>query len=92
MSLRFENRHLPQVSAYLVNCLAAPSDGLVVGRQARDEAQKSIEFEYSFATDPVPGRPAPWIAPGPLWAVAVGLLLLARMLVITYKTKCHKRA
>src|ERR1051325_11079697 len=31
--LRFENRHLPQVSAYLVNCLAAPSDGLVVGRQ-----------------------------------------------------------
>ena len=40
--LRFENRHLPQVSAYLVNCLAAPSDGLVVGRQERDEAQRSI--------------------------------------------------
>ena len=31
--LRFENRHLPQVSAYLVNCLAAPADGLVVRRQ-----------------------------------------------------------
>src|SRR5205807_5737623 len=46
--LRFENRHLPYVSAYLVNCLAAPSDGLVVSRQERDEAQKSIEFEYSF--------------------------------------------
>ncbi len=26
--LRFENRHLPQVSAYLVNCLAARSTGL----------------------------------------------------------------
>ncbi len=90
--LRFENRHLPQVSAYLVNCLAAPSDGLVVSRQVRDEAQKSIEFAYSFATDPVPGRPAPWIAPGPLWAAAIGLLLLARMLVTTYKAKRQKRA
>ena len=36
-NLRFENRHLPQLSAYLVNCLAAPSDGLVVSRQVRDE-------------------------------------------------------
>src|SRR5439155_12723888 len=45
--LRFENRHLPQVSVYLVNCLAASSDGLVVGRQQRDEAQRSIAFERS---------------------------------------------
>src|SRR5271169_2880633 len=51
--LRFENRHLPQVSVYLVNCLASPSDGLVVGRQQRDDAQRSIEFDYSFAADPV---------------------------------------
>jgi hypothetical protein len=54
--LRFENRHLPQVSAYLVNCLAAPSsDGLVVRRQERDEAQRSIEFEYSFGAGAAPG-------------------------------------
>ena len=53
--LRFENRHLPQVSVYLVNCLAAPSDGPVVRRQERDEAQRSIEFEYSFGAGAVPG-------------------------------------
>ena len=46
--LRFENRHLPQVSAYLVNCLAAPSDGLVVRRQERDEAQRSIAVRVFF--------------------------------------------
>src|SRR5438034_183054 len=43
--VRFENRHLPQVSVYLVNCLAGHSDGLVVTRQQRDEAQRSIELE-----------------------------------------------
>src|SRR5438552_3510716 len=49
--LRFENRHLPQVSVYLANCLAAPSDRLVATRQKRDEVQRSIEFEYSFSAD-----------------------------------------
>ena len=37
--LRFINRHLPKISVYLVNCLAAPGDGLTVGRQQRDQAQ-----------------------------------------------------
>src|SRR5258708_35815199 len=41
--LRFENRHLPQVSAYLVNCLAVASDGLVVGGHERGEAQGLLE-------------------------------------------------
>jgi len=91
--LRFENRHLPQVSAYLVNCLAAPSDGLVVGRQKRDEAQRSIEFEYSFGAGvvPVPGPRAAWIALGPFWPFAIGMLLLARMAVLVYRAK-HDRA
>jgi hypothetical protein len=62
--VRFENRHLPQVSAYLVNCLAGPE----VGRQQRDEAQRSIEFEYSFGTDR-----------GRYWLAAIGLLLVFRM-------------
>ena len=75
--LRFENRHLPQVSAYLVNCLAAPSDGLVVRKQVRDEAQRSIEFEYSFSGAAVPES----------WLAGIGVLLLARMAYLMYRTK-----
>jgi hypothetical protein len=88
--LRFENRHLPQVSAYLVNCLASPSDGLVVGRQERDEAQKSIEFEYSFGAGELPGPRAAWIAP--LWPAAIGMLLVARMAILFYRAKHGSRA
>jgi hypothetical protein len=80
--LRFENRHLPQISVYLVNCLAAPSDGLVVSRQQRDEAQRSIAFEYSFAT----------IALGPFWPAAIGIPLLARLALLIYRAKRDKRS
>jgi len=96
--LRFENRHLPQVSAYLVNCLAAPPHGLVVSdrlavsRQKRDEAQRSIEFEYSFDAGAVRGPRAAWIALGPFWPDAIGLLLVARMGVLIYRAKQDKRA
>jgi len=90
--LRFENRHLPQVSVYLVNCLAAPSDGLVVRRQKRDEAQRSIAFEYSFGAGAVVGPRAAWIAPGPFWPAAIGMLLMARMAVLVYRAKHDKRA
>jgi hypothetical protein len=71
--LRFENRHLPQVSVYLVNCLAAPADGLVVSRQRRDEAQRSIEFDYSFEPRTM------WVALAPFWPAALGMLLVARI-------------
>jgi hypothetical protein len=90
--LRFENRHLPQVSVYLVNCLAAPSDGLVVGRQQRDEAQRSIAFEYSFGAGAAPGPQAAWIALGPFWPAAIGMLLVARMAVLICKAKRGKSA
>ena len=90
--LRFENRHLPQVSAYLVNCLAAPSGGLVVGRQGRDEAQRSIEFEYSFGASAEAGPLAAWIAQGSTWPAVIGMLLVARMAVLLYKAKHAKRA
>jgi hypothetical protein len=90
--LRFENRHLPQVSAYLVNCLAAPSDGLVVRRQERDEAQRSIQFEYSFGPGAAPGPQVAWIALGPFWPAAIGMLLVARMAVLVYRAKHDKRA
>ena len=89
--LRFENRHLPQISAYLVNCLAAPSDGLVVRRQKRDEAQKSIAFEYSFSTGAPEGARAAWIAVGPLWPAAIGMLLVARMAVLTRRITRFRR-
>jgi hypothetical protein len=91
-ALCFENRHLPQVSAYLVNCLAAPSDGLVVGAQQRDEAQKSIAFEYSFGAGAVGGSRAAWIALGPFWPAAIGMLLAVRMAVLFYRAKQNKRS
>jgi hypothetical protein len=74
--LHFENRHLPQVSAYLVNCLSIPSEDLVVRRQERDEEQKSIEFEYSLAPRALPGLR--------FWPAAIGMLLVARMAVLIY--------
>ena len=72
--LRFENRHLPQVSAYLVNCLAA--DGLAVGRQERDQAQRSIRFEYSFGK-----------SEAPFWLAALGMLVVARIAACSYPWK-----
>jgi hypothetical protein len=85
--LRFENRHLPQVSAYLVNCLAAPADALVVGRQKRDQAQRSIEFEYSFGEGTVPGARVARIALAPFWPTGIGMLLMARMAVLIYRAR-----
>ena len=95
-TLRFENRHLPQISAYLVNCLAAPADGLVVSRQERDEAQRSIVFEYSFAAGATPESPAAWLDRvirfllGPFWPAALGMLLVARMAVLIYRWKSRE--
>jgi hypothetical protein len=77
-SLRFENRHFPQVSAYLVNCLVDPAEGLAVTGQKRDEAQRSIEFEYSF-------NGARTASIGQFWPAAIGMLLLARMAVLIYR-------
>jgi hypothetical protein len=88
-TLRFENRHLPQISVYLVNCLAAPADGLVVSPQKRDEAQRSIVFEYSFAAGAA-GPLAAWIALGPFWPAALGMLLVARMAVLIYRWKSRQ--
>jgi hypothetical protein len=89
--LRFENRHLPQLSAYLVNCLADPSDGLIVGRQERDEAQRSIRLEYSFGGGTLPRPRTPWIPPGPLWPAAIGMLLVARIVVAVTRPRPSMR-
>lgn len=90
--LHFENRHMPQVSAYLVNCLAAPSDGLVVGQQKRDEAQRSIEFEYSFRAGTGMRPQAAWIALGQFWPAAIAMLLVVRMAFLIYRAKDDYRA
>jgi hypothetical protein len=78
--LRFINRHLPQVSVYLVNCLAAPGDGLTVGRQERDLAQRSISFGYSFGKSADP--PRPWFMREPFWLATIGTVLLARFVML----------
>jgi hypothetical protein len=83
-SLRFENRHLPQISAYLVNCLASPSDGLVVGPQQRDPQQRSIQFEYAFGAGAAP-------APRAVWPVALGMLLMARLAILLYRAPAARR-
>lgn len=75
--VRFENRHMPQISVYLVNCLT--TEGLVVKRQARDEAQRSLAFEYSF------GEPRMLV-----WSAALGMLLMVRMTVLIYKAKTRQ--
>jgi hypothetical protein len=49
----------------------------VVRKQARDEAQRSIEFEYSFSSGVMPEA----------WLAGVGVLLLARMAYVIYRTK-----
>ena len=82
--LRFENRHLPQFSVYLVNCLAAPSDGLVVTGQERDESQRSFQFSYSFAAAAIPGPPRPF------WPGAIAILLAARLALLLYRAS-HKQ-
>jgi hypothetical protein len=89
--LRFENRHLPQFSVYLVNCLAAPADGLVVSRQQRDEAQRSIALAYAFDA-PAAGPRTAWATLAPLWPAVIGMLLAVRMAVLLYRSKHNQRA
>lgn len=79
--VHFENRHMPQVSAYLVNCLATPGDGLLVSGQKRDHEQRSMEFRYSFGGNA-------WHTQVRFWPVAIGILLVMRMTGLLYR-KLH---
>jgi len=78
--LRFINRHLPRVSVYLVNCLAAPGDGLRVGRQQRDEAQRSISFGYSFGKSADPK--SAWFTRERFWLAIIATVLLVRIALL----------
>jgi hypothetical protein len=64
----------------------------VVRRQQRDEAQRSIELEYSFGAGAVPGPRAAWVAMGSFWPAAIGLLLVVRMAILFCKAKHDRRA
>ena len=80
--LRFENRHLPQVSVYLVNCLAARGDELTIGRQERDTAQRSIRFEYSFGKDAAAPSGVPWFPWEKFVLAGIAILLAGRMVFV----------
>jgi hypothetical protein len=79
--LRFENHHLPQVSVYLVNCLASQDKGLLVGKPERDEDQRSIRFAYSFADKPGAHRDPGWLVQCPFWLAAAGTLAVVRLVL-----------
>lgn len=77
--LRFENRHMREVSVYLVNCLASQEAGLVVGKPERDENQRSIRFAYSFADGAGPRPGSGWLTQGAFWLGALGMLVVGRI-------------
>jgi hypothetical protein len=56
-----------------------------VGRQERDEAQRSIRFSYSFGkrADPV----SAWFTGEPVWLAMIGTLLLARIAMLRSPSK-----
>ena len=77
--LRFENRHLPRVSVYLVNCLASQDKSLLVGRPERDQAQRSIRFAYSFAEPPGTFPKPGWLVQTAFWLAVIGMLAAGRL-------------
>ena len=44
--LRFENRHQPEIGAFLANALL-PADSISIARQSRDDRQTTINIGYS---------------------------------------------
>lgn len=74
--LRFENHHLPQVSVYLVNCLASQDKSLVFGKPERDEAQRSIRFAYLFADKPGDRKDPGWPVQSAFWLAVAGTLAI----------------
>jgi hypothetical protein len=45
-ALGLTNRHLPAISAYLVNALRSRDPAIEIGRQTRDELQKDYRLEF----------------------------------------------
>ena len=61
--LTLENRHLPAISAYLVNA-ALPKDEMVrITRQSRNDNQSTGEIEFTLQPPPDPSRGIGIVAP-----------------------------
>jgi hypothetical protein len=84
-TLAYRNRHLPNISAYLVNCLSVQADGLSVGPQQRDPAQKSIAFDYSFAGQHT--LSTNWLFRSSVWLAALAAALVGRLGYLLYRRK-----
>lgn len=84
--LTFENRHLTNLSVYLVNALMPESRSIKITRQIRDYLQNSLRLDYTVAAEGLDApakapskRPDTLARPGPALAVAglTGLVALA---------------
>jgi hypothetical protein len=50
--LAFANRHLPELSAFLVNAVVPRTPGIEIGRQERDDLQRQARIHFVVAGDP----------------------------------------
>jgi hypothetical protein len=69
---------MPEVSVYLVNCLASTDSRLWVGKQELDEAQRTIRFDYSFLGERVDHADPWWRSKWTFWLTMVAISLAAR--------------
>jgi hypothetical protein len=83
--LRFQNRHQPGISAWLVNCIAPHSDTFIITRQERDYLQSKIQVDYSFPPNSYFSTARAALSGIPLWLDAAGLFLLVRVALLSYR-------
>ena len=87
--LVFANYHQSTISAYLVNCLAPEDKDISVTGQHRNYEQSFYQLDYSqsgFRS----GRLTPaWWSGGRGWLSFLGIVLLARLVVLLAKQRRH---
>jgi hypothetical protein len=70
--ISYDNAHMPGISVFLVNTLTPPTPDVLIGKQERDEFQRTLVVDYEIAR---PGQPVLWS----LTAVAaIGGLVIGR--------------
>jgi hypothetical protein len=68
----YDNAHMPGMSVFLVNTLTPRTPDVLIGKQSRDEFQRTLVVDYEIAR---PGQPVMWL----LTAVAaIGGLVIGR--------------
>jgi hypothetical protein len=79
-----ENRHLPQISVYQVNCLVSGDPKMRIVAQTRNYTQSVYALEYlRTGAEPVPALSSG----GFLWLYPIGFLLLARLVFLHRGTR-----